>query len=89
MKLIKVIYSIKNVYNYKGNLITNESSNIMDYEGDWATFSPGIEGILLSSYFQVLELQTGEGWEKSCLLRPEGLPESKRIDLETQSVRNA
>ena len=36
MKLIKVIYSIKNVYNYKGNLITNESSNNMDYEGDWA-----------------------------------------------------
>jgi len=39
----------------------NESSNIMDYEGDLATFSPGIEGILLSSYFQVLELQTEEG----------------------------
>ena len=62
----------------------NESSNIMDYEGDLATFSPGIEGILLSSYFQVLELQTEEGWAKSCLPKPEGLPESKRIDMETQ-----
>lgn len=39
----------------------NESSNITDYEGDLATYSPGLESILLSSYFQVLERQTGEG----------------------------